>query len=290
MKFIFKWVALFLNLFPRIWVRRAGSILGWLWFDVFRIRRKIVLENLRIAFPEKTFEERTRMARKSMLILGGNFFELFLVPVMDLEWVKENVIFHGDEHLKAAQESGKGFYLLGMHLGNGDAIASSLVVAGTPLQLITKVFKNKFVNDVWFSIRGAQGVEFINAHGKQTAFEILKGLKNKKAVVFVLDQYMGKPYGIETCFFGKKTGTAYGLALFYQKSPAPILPVYAYQGEDQKMHLCVDAPLRLDELLTQDLEQNNLLLTQAFCDKIEEIVKRHPEEWMWLHRRWKEYR
>jgi len=177
-----------------------------------------------------------------------------------------------------------------MHLGNGDVMASALVLKGIPVQLITKVFKNKFLNDIWFSIRGAQGVQFIDAHGKNTAFEVLKGLRSQNAVVFVLDQYMGKPYGIETTFFGKKTGSAYGLALFYQKTKAPILTVYAYQGSDQKMHLCIDPPLNMDHLLKENREENNLLLTQAFCDKIEEVIKKHPQEWLWLHRRWKDYR
>lgn len=290
MKSVFKLFALFLNLFPRVWVRRCGSILGWLWFDIFRIRRQIVLANLKLAFPDLSDSEALLLARRAMLILGGNLAEVFLIPAMNQSWLDENVVFEGFEHVQAALQTQKGFYILGMHLGNGDVMAAALALKGIPVQLITKTFKNKVVNDLWFALRGVQGVRYIEAHGKQTAFEILKGLRSKNAVVFVLDQYMGKPYGIETTFFGKKTGSAYGLALFYQKTPAPIITIYSYQGADQKIHICFEPALKVDHLLGAEVSQNNLLLTQAFCDKIEEIVKKHPQEWMWLHRRWKEYR
>jgi KDO2-lipid IV(A) lauroyltransferase len=132
-------------------------------------------------------------------------------------------------------------------------------------------------------------VRFIDPHGETTAFEILKALKRGAGVIFVIDQYMGKPFGIKTRFFGIETGTAYGLALFVMKTGAPVIPVYSREGEDGKLHLifepAVDVPAREGE----DKEAAILRRTQTYNDVIESIVRRHPEEWLWVHRRWKHF-
>src|SRR5690606_32701116 len=142
---------------------------------------------------------------------------------------------------------------------------------------------------IWFHFRGAQGVKYIEAHSDRTAFEILKAIRAKSLVVFVLDQFMGRPFGIETTFFGRKTGTAYGLALFYLKTRSPVVPVYGYEDDQGKMHMVCLPALELESLLGSDQDENILALTQKFCDVIEEAVKKHPTDWMWVHRRWKEY-
>src|SRR5690606_28055274 len=123
------------------------------------------------------------------------------IPRYKSDWLHKNIIFEGEENLKQAEALNKGVYVLGMHLGNGDIAATSLVMAGHPLYLITKTFKNKLMNSIWFHFRGAQGVKYIEAHSDRTAFEILKAIRAKSLVVFVLDQFMGRPFGIETTFF-----------------------------------------------------------------------------------------
>ena len=170
-----------------------------------------------------------------------------------------------------------------------DVGASSIVMKGQELYLITKRFKAKWFDDMWFSVRGAQGVKYIDAHAPNNAFEILKALKKNAALVFVLDQYMGKPFGIATRFFGKRTGTAYGLALFVQKTKAPVLPTYTFEGDDHKIHVVIEPPLDTEKCLTDDKDQTLVNLTQSFNDKLEEIVRKHPEQWMWVHRRWKDF-
>lgn len=272
---------------PRYVVRAPGALLGFLWIDFLRVRKKVVLENLRLAFPEKSEADRLLIARRSVYNMGYNFAEFFAIPGMDKEWRQHNIVFHGLEHIQQAQAENKGVFILGMHLGNGDIIANAIASDVTPLVLITKVFKNKILNDIWFSIRGYHGVKYIDAHGSNNAFEILKALKQKSAVVFVLDQFMGRPFGIPTQFFGKRTGTAYGLALFVQKTKAPVIPVYSYDGEDGKIHIVFLPKVDTGSLMTDDKDETTARMTQKFTDIIEDCVRRHPEHWMWVHRRWK---
>lgn len=279
-------LALFL---PRKVIRLFYTSLGVIWFDILGFRKKIVLENLKIAYPEMTLENRTRLGRKSVYNMLANVADLFAIPFIDEAWIKKHVVYHGTENMQKAVAKGKGVYVLSLHMGNGDVAATLIQMQNFKLFLITKFFKNKLFNDIWFAIRGAKGVSYIEPHGEKTPFQILKALKSNALVVFVLDQYMGKPFGIETSFFGRKTGTAQGLALFYTKTKSPIVPVYCYEGEDNKFHLVYEPELELDSLLEEDKEKTILNLTQKFCDVTESIVRRHPEQWMWVHRRWKNF-
>lgn len=287
--FVLRINAWFLRLWPRSWLRASGSLLGFLWIDLFRFRRRIVMTNLEIAFPEKSVEEKTRIGRESVYNLGRNFAEFFMIPAMTEGWLRRHLVFEGEENLRAAQALGKGMFFLTLHLGNGDIGANAIAMRFCEVFLITKRFKNRLFDDLWFSIRGAKGVKYIDAHGPSNAFDILKALKKNAGLVFVVDQYMGKPYGIATNFFGKRTGTAYGLALFSQKTKAPVLPVYTYEGDDGKMHVVFEPMMDLSSFIVEDKKQSMQNLTQAFCDKVEEIIRRHPEQWLWVHRRWKNF-
>lgn len=274
---------------PRSWVRAAGILLGILWFDIFRFRRKIILNNLAIAFPQMSLAERTRIGRQSVYRMTANLGEFFTLPSVDSRWVARHAVVEGAEHLEKAAAQGKGVYLLSLHMGGYDIAASLIAMKGYDVSLISKFFKNRFMNDLWFGIRGAKGMQFIEPHGSKTAFEILKALKRQGLVIFVLDQFMGKPYGLETEFFGRKTGTAYGLSLFVLKTGSPVVPVYSVEGADGKMHLVFEPAVELESLRTLEKDVAMLRMTQKFNDVLEGIIRRHPEEWLWLHRRWKEF-
>ncbi|WP_413578269.1 lysophospholipid acyltransferase family protein [Bdellovibrio sp. HCB290] len=283
-------IGIFLSsILPRKVQRLSGSWIGFLWWDVFGFRKKIVINNLKVAFPEWTEAQRKKVGRESVYQLGYNFGEFFFIPNMTREWVDKNVVFEGLQNYEQAIANGKGFFYLTLHLGNGDLGANALSVIGQKIHIISKSFKTKWFNDLWFSVRGAQGVKYIEAHGPNNAFEILKALKRNEGLVFVLDQYMGKPFGVATTFFGKRTGTAYGLALFAQKTKAPVLPIYTYEGNDGKVHLVIEPAMDLSPSIVEDKDQSIANITQAFTDKLEQIVRKHPEQWMWVHRRWKDF-
>ncbi len=269
--------------------RALFSVLGILWFDIFRIRRKDVLAHLAIAFPEMSMPDKVKLGRKSLMLMTANLSDLFSIPYIDKKWAQNNVIVTGEEHVREALNLGKGVLLLGMHVGNGDLTANLIVLRGMPLHLITKFFKNKQINDTWFAVRGAKGVNYIEPHGEKTPFQILKALKSNQLVVFVNDQFMGKPFGIETNFFGHPTGSAQGLALFHLKTKSPIVPVYCYEGDDRKFHYVFEPVLSTASMITDDKTATILRLTQYFCDVTEGIIRKHPSHWMWLHRRWKNF-
>jgi KDO2-lipid IV(A) lauroyltransferase len=276
-----------------------GDGIGILWFDVFRIRRKVALDNLRLAFPDWSEKKRMDTARMSMRHLGRSIVEFGIFPFYEDSWFDRFFEYQGIENLNAALAQGKGALLLGLHLGNGDFAISALAMQTGRINLISKSFRSAWLNELWFGLRRSKGTKFIS-HEK-SSFDILRALKRNEAVIFVLDQFMGPPIGVRTRFFGHETGTAAGLALMAQRTEAPVLPVYTYRKPNGKSVLVFEKPMVFAEsglndsqgqakLSQLDRDKSISLMTQAYTDKIEGIIRQHPEQWMWIHRRWKEFR
>jgi Kdo2-lipid IVA lauroyltransferase/acyltransferase len=274
-------------IFPQPVRWAMAQFMGFLWFDVFRLRRWTVMKNLTIAFPEESHQERLRVARRSMQYLCYGFIEFCLMPLMNKKWLEDNVVLEGIQNYERAKAEGKGVLMLSMHVGNGDLGVSAMSLSGIEVHLISKKFKNRFLNRLWFGTREKLGTHFLEPHGSRLAFDILKICRNNGAVIFVIDQFMGKPFGIQTTFFGKKTGTAYGLALFAVKTKAPVVPVYTYRDADFRTHVVFEEPIQVEKIEDKDLQIS--LMTQKYNDRVESIVRKHREQWMWVHRRWKKW-
>jgi KDO2-lipid IV(A) lauroyltransferase len=284
--FTSKGLALLMSHLPIRMRLLIGDAIALLWFDILRIRRKVAIDNLQIAFPDKSLSERTRLARQSLQSLGRTIVEYSLIPFFREKRFENYFKFEGLEHFKKAVAEGKGVILLSMHVGNGDLAAAAMARLGCEVYLISKEFKTKWLNDMWFGMRRKNGTHFISP--EKSSFEILRALKRGKVVVFVLDQFMGPPAGVRTKFFGRETGTAAGCALIAGRTGAPVLPSYTWRNADGTHSAAFEAPIPfLDE---GPRDQNITVMTQIYADKIESVVRRFPGQWMWIHRRWKEFR
>lgn len=271
---------------PRRAQLALGSMVGWLWFDVLKIRRQIAIENVAIAFPDQSLIEQTAVARASLESMGQTLIEYFLFPFLTSVNVDQYVEIEGEPHLRAALDQKKGVIFMTLHLGNGDFAVAALSRKGYAMNLISKEFKSKWLNELWFGMRRKLGTRFISA--EKSSFDILRALKRNEIVVFVLDQFMGPPIGVRTRFFGRETGTAMGCALMADRTRAPVLPCYTHRRENGRQVIVFEAPIPfLDHGLR---DQNIAVMTQAYTDKIEAIVREFPRQWMWIHRRWKEFR
>lgn len=285
-------VSFLLASLPRSARSFLGDIIGILWFDVFRIRRRVAIENVAIAYPYLSRREQSRMARWSLRHMGRSLIEYSLFPFFRSEDIPEHFTIRGKEHLESAYAEGKGVMILGLHLGNGDFGIAAMSRMGWPVSLISKNFKSKWLNDLWFGMRAKHGTQFISP--EKSSFQILRALKAKRAVFFVLDQFMGPPIGCRTRFFGRETGTAMGLALMAERSGSPVVPAYTYREVNGK-HVIVFEPAIAWQDASQVLgrevshDENIASMTQIYTDKIENMIRQHPEQWMWIHRRWKNF-
>ena len=262
-----------------------AKFLAFLWIDVFKIRKEVILNNLEIAFPGMSNEKKNLIKKKCMVNLSRSFVDVIRIPYLTDEWIDNNVIFDGEDTIKKVQQCDSGVFFLSWHLGSGDLASAIISRRIRPLTLISKRIKNHFLDAFWFGLRERSKSLFIDAHGKNNAFEILGALKQKRGVVFVLDQFMGRPYGIESQFFGVTTGTAYGLALFVKKTQKPVYPLYTYWDDNDKLHICVDEAIDL----SLELSKNNEVITNKLNQVLEKIITKYPEHWMWVHKRWKNF-
>ena len=207
-------------------VRRAlGDFVGFLWFDVLKIRRKVAIENISLAYPEKSQAEVLEIARGSMSNMGRTIVEFAQFPFFEREKIPHFFVYEGFENVTDALKEKKGILFLSMHLGNGDFAVAASSLMGFKLNLISKRFKSKWLDNLWFGMRAKHGTKFISP--EKSSFDILRALGRNEIVIFVLDQFMGPPVGVRTRFFGRETGTAMGLALVHLRTEAPlILSVY----------------------------------------------------------------
>lgn len=263
-----------------------GDLIGVLWFDIFRIRRKIVLDNLRLCFPTWSEEERVRIGRRSVCNLGRSMIEFLRIPAATDEKYRKTFELKGAEHMQAALQKGRGAFLLSAHIGNGDWASVGLALNGIYLNTVTKEFKLKILNDFWFETRQRFGMTLIP--DRKSSIMILKVLKKNGIVGFVMDQFLGPPIGTKIKFFGVETGAPMGLAFLAERSGAAVVPAYTYRDESGR-HIIEIEP-EIPFVQTGDKEQNIKVNTQAYCGKVEEWIRKHPDQWMWVHRRWKEFR
>lgn len=285
-KSLFKVCSFFILCIPRKVHIFFGWLVGVFWFDILRIRRKVVLENLRLAFPDWTEKKIVETGRQAMVVLGQNIVDVTLLPFVNQRWMKKNIEVIGYEHVEEALRKNKGILFLGQHMGSGDLSVAFLNYLGLRVNLISKEFRSAWLNRFWFSVRGRHGTKFIPV--RRSSFDILRALKKKEAVIFVNDQYMGPPLGVRTQFFGHETGTAIGLTLIAGRTKSPVVPTYTYIKEDGKSVIVFESEIPWQDQGHRD--QSISYMTQVYTDKVEEIIRQHPGQWLWVHRRWKEFK
>ena len=260
--------------------------IGLLWFDVLRIRRKVAIENVGIAFPEKSLAERTRIARSSLVHMGRTIVEFSHFPWFTEKDLDRYFVIENMEIMHEALKQKKGAIMLTLHGGNGDYATMALSRSGLKLHLISKIFKAEWLNDLWFGMRRKHGTSFIAP--EKSSFDILRALKKNEIVIFVLDQFMGPPVGVRTKFFGKETGTAAGCALMAGRTGAPVVFADTYRRGDGKTGIVFQEVVPFVDSGLMD--KNIAVMTQIYTDKIEGVIRQYPEQWMWIHRRWKDFR
>lgn len=258
--------------------------LAFLWFDLFRIRRDVVDGNIAIAFPEMPARERVRLGRASLRHLALSFVEYSYLPWLSRENFSRHFEFHNTELLDEAFQRGKGVLLLTLHLGNGDMGIAGLALKGYPITLVSKFFKVKWLNDLWFGMRERLGTRFVPP--RDSSFALLRALKSNRAVMIPLDQFTGPPIGVRTTFFSRETGTAAGLAVMAERSGAPVISIYTARTPEGRHGIYVLREMPVRNSPDETVEQ----ITQRFNDELESLVRLHPEQWMWIHRRWKKFK
>lgn len=260
----------------------VGRGLGWVYGSVIRYHRRDAVEALKRAFPQKTQAEILDIVRKMYANLGMNLAEVLRLGKVTDEFLREAIEIEGEEHARAALLRKRGAVILTGHLGNWDLLASIVPRLGYPLTVISKDIKNKGLNEFWMNIRQRFGVKFVPAHHSYRA--CLAALRKNELIGFILDQNMIKTEGVFVDFFGKPACTTPGLAYMSAQSGAPVVPVFMIRRENGR-HLVKALP-PLDPPPNREPETIREF-TQRYTKIIEDVIRQYPDQWIWIHRRWK---
>jgi KDO2-lipid IV(A) lauroyltransferase len=272
------------GLLPRSLARAVGAGIGWvLWLTLGRLRR-VGAENLRRSFPEKTEGEREVILRGVYRSLGWQIGEFCKMRGYTAEQASGFIRYDGLEHYLAAREKGRGVLVLTGHMGAWELSSYYHSLVGYPMSLVIRRLDNplvdKFVND----LRCLHGNRVI--HKDDFARGLLTAMHQGETVGILMDTNMTPPQGVFVPFFGVEACTATALARIAMKSGAAVLPGFLLWETSERRYV-----LRFGEELvlvkTGDAAADVVENTALFTATIEQYVRRYPEQWLWLHRRWK---
>jgi len=240
--------------------------------------------NLQLAFPEWGEQQRSDTIRRMVRHLGRMAAEFARLPKLTRENVEQLVILDGHENFLAGQRRGKGVLYLTGHIGAWELSSSAHALYGYPLHYMARPLDNVRLDALTNRYRCASGNRPIFKN--ESARATLKILKEAGTVGILADQNTMPAEGVFVDFFGKPACTTAGLARVALHTDAAVVPGYAVWDESlRKYRLRFEPPVEL--IRTGDAERDIFENTQKFAKVIEDVIRKYPDQWVWVHKRWK---
>ena len=284
---IYRIVALFgwwCRQLPRGLALQLGHGIGILFYYFIKKRREIALNNLEIAFGSQlTGAQRREICKASFINVGKTCIEFLRFPKRNAENIWNAITVEGKENLYTALEGGKGAIVFLAHFGNWELLS---LVYGALIpdraKAIAFPLKNARLNTYISQRREQLSLKLIPR--KQAVRETLRALKNNEAVGFFADQNAG-PEGVFVEFLGKTASAARGPAVLALKTGAPLLFSLDIRQPNDQHHVYISPPIYTEP--SDDFERDVALYTTQMLKQLEHYIHEYPEQWLWLHNRWK---
>jgi KDO2-lipid IV(A) lauroyltransferase len=273
-----------LGVLPRRWARFAGAGLGALAFVFTSRLRRTAEQNLKIAYPESNAAWRQQVTRQIYRNLGLHLAEFGLMSRYTRDSAREFLRYAGLEHYLAARDAGKGVLVVTGHLGLWELSSFYHSLMGYPMSMVIRRLDNVLVDRLVNGIRCLHGNTVL--HKDDFARGLLGAMRRGDTVGILMDTNMTPPQGVFVDFFGTLACTASGLARVAMRTEAAILPGFLTWREEEKKYV-LEFGERLKLIRTGDEESDTVTNTQICTAAIEAWVRRYPEQWLWVHRRWK---
>lgn len=277
----------FFSILPYNIASDAGGLIGRTGYLIDSRHRRIALKNLRTAFPEKNKDEISLIAKKAFENLGRSAAETMHIASNDTEYLHRIlnalITMEGRGHLDKAAKQGKGNLILTAHFGNWELLGIALAASGYPLNVVARPMDNPLIEEILLSLRSKTGARVIPKKGGVR--EILRRLKKGEGVGMLIDQNTSRHEGMFVDFFGHPASTNRGPALIAMKSGAPVIPIFIIR-EGKSRHRIVF----MEEVVlyrSRNIEKDILANTEKFTKIIESNIRKYPEQWFWMHQRWK---
>ncbi len=263
--------------------RKFSYLLAFIFFFVIPIRKQVTLGNLKLAFPEYPLKKIRKIAFESHRSFAITLIEILYIPNMTCDQVESLIICRNNDFIIEKYRENRGIILLSAHFGNWEAMAVSLSLQlKISFSTVIKAQRNMLVSDWLNKMRSKWGNKIVPLG--ISVREVYKALKDKNIVAMVADQ-RGPQDGIRVNFFGRKAAIYAGPAALALKTKSPLLFAVAVRQPDYT-YITSFEEVKMNNL-PDDEEEKIVEISQRHTILLEQAIKRNPEQWLWMHKRWK---
>jgi len=268
---------------PRETGIRIGKMIGGLLLVLDKKHRHIATDNVSRAFGWPPGSKRVRqIVRQVFNNLGTMLFEIAWANQLDPKQHSQYFRITGREHYGRAMEKDRGALLLTAHMGNWELFTIIAHMAKIPANVVYRPLDSQALDDAVKQIRCRFGAQLIPT--KYAFYKIAKTLKKKACVAMLMDQNVDYYNGVFVDFFGRRACTNHGMAYMALRTGAPVVPVFMLREKDGFRAVVLP---EISLTRTGDFQKDIELNTEKFNQAIEAIVRQYPDQWFWVHQRWK---
>jgi len=276
-------IAACIGLLPVSAVRACGAGLGRLAYRVDRFHRRVALENLAQAFPTRSAQELRTLAREMFKHFGRLLLELIKFGSLSNDEILRRVEVEGEERARLAEQQGRGVLYFTGHFGYWEMQAIVHALRRRPVAVLARPLDNPHLHVMLEGIRTRTGNSVIYRQG--AIRKMLRELALNRGIAMLIDQHLHTPDAVYVDFFRRPAATTSALAALALRTGAPVIPVFALPLPRGRYRLIYEHPV---DPPRPDSPDPVLEFTQRCTDVLEMYVRRHPDLWLWMHRRWRE--
>ena len=271
------------RMLPHAVVRAMGATLGLTFYAVDRVHRRVADTNLATAFPKRSAAERRQITRAMFVHFGRLLFELLRFSTLSPDEMRGRIEFDGEERARAAYAQGKGVLFFTGHFGYWEIHAIGHGLEVQPIGVLARALDNPHLNALLEDVRSKTGNWIIYRQG--AVRKVLRALASGQGVALLIDQHMHSPDAIYVDFFERSAATTSMLAALALRTGAPVVPVFALPLPNGRIRVIYEHPVEPPRGESEDAVRE---ITQRCTDVLEMYVRRHPDLWLWMHRRWRD--
>ena len=272
----------FLRLLPLPAVRAAGGALGRFVYAIDGFHRRIALGNMAMALPSKSSEDRRLVVRNVFAHFGSVLLELIKVGTLSDSEILDRIESEGEERIRQAHARGRGVLLFTGHFGYWEVGAIALAMRVQPMAVMARPLDNPYLHHMLERIRTRSGNTVIYRQG--AIRKVLQELAANRAVAILIDQHLHTPDAVYVDFFSRPAATTNALAALALRTGAPVIPAFALPLPNGRYRLVYEHAVEPPASDSPDAVRE---FTQRCTDVLEMYIRRHPDLWLWMHRRWR---
>ena len=266
--------------YPLLWL--CGTAVGYLFYVFDHTHRRVAAENLAAAFPLRSRAERHAIVRAMFGHFGRLLFEFLKFSTLSPEKMLARVDFDGEERVRLAYGQGKGILFITGHFGFWELHAIAHPLRFEPIGVLARTLDNARLNTLLEEIRRRTGNVVIYRQG--SIRKVMRLLAEKHGVAILIDQHISGADAVNVEFFERPAATTSAVAALALRTGAPVVPVFALPSGRGRYRLIYEHPIEPPAAESDDAVRE---LTQRCTDVLEMYVRRHPDLWLWMHRRWR---